>query len=160
MGTRTGVLRRCAAVAVGIAIAGGAWAATGDLVTLPGVSVKLGGASQQQEVSNAVRVLLALTVLSLAPAILMCMTAFVRIVIVLSMLRHAIGLQETPPNSVLISLSLFLTLFAMLPVLEQVNTDAIQPYMEGRIDLGAASTGALQPMRVSSCSCRSCSSTW
>lgn len=124
-----------------------AGASTNDLLQLPGVSVRLTGQTQQQEVSNAIRVLLALTVLSLAPAILMCMTAFVRIVIVLSMVRHAMGLQETPPSSVLVSLALFLTLFAMLPVIDRVNTEAFQPYMDGRMQLDQAAPAALQPLR-------------
>jgi flagellar biosynthetic protein FliP len=146
--------RNAALVLAALTLAGGAWAAGAasgssgaEVLQLPGVSVKLTGQTQQQEVSNALRVLLALTVLSLAPAILMCMTAFVRIVIVLSMVRHAIGLQETPPNSVLISLALFLTLFSMLPVLERINTEAFQPYMEGKMQIEQASAGALQPLR-------------
>jgi len=114
---------------------------------LPGIAIKLTGQSQQQEVSTALRVILGLTVLSLAPSILMCMTAFVRIVIVLSMLRHAIGLPETPPNSVLVSLALFLTLFAMTPVLEQINSDSFQPYMEGKLAAEQAASGALEPVR-------------
>jgi flagellar biosynthetic protein FliP len=97
--------------------------------------------------STAVRILLGLTVLSLAPAILMSMTSFVRIVIVLSMLRHALGMQETPPNTVIISLSLFLTLFTMAPVLQEVNTAALQPYMAGRIESEAALHKGIAPLR-------------
>jgi flagellar biosynthetic protein FliP len=86
-------------------------------------------------------------VLSLAPAILVSMTAFIRIVIVLSMLRHAFGMQETPPNTVIVSLSLFLTLFTMLPVLNQVNTEAVQPYLENRIGLDQAYAQGVKPLR-------------
>ncbi|RQO63691.1 flagellar biosynthetic protein FliP [Paucibacter sp. KBW04] len=75
------------------------------------------------------RVFLLLTALSFIPAALICMTSFVRIVVVLSMLRHAIGLNETPPNMVVITLALFLTLFSMQPVLEKVNREAVQPYV-------------------------------
>jgi len=85
-----------------------------------------------------IRMLLLLSLLSLAPAILVMMTAFTRIVIVLAMVRHAIGMQETPPNQVLVSLALFLSLFAMTPVLTQINEQAFQPYSAGRIGLERA----------------------
>src|SRR5437016_4708377 len=99
-------------------------------LSLPGVDIQIGdGAGGRQEIATAVKVLIALTVLSLAPAILIVMTSFTRIIIVLSMLRHALGMQETPPNTVLISLALFLTLFTMLPTLTQVNDQAVTPYM-------------------------------
>jgi flagellar biosynthetic protein FliP len=90
---------------------------------------------------------LGLTVLSLAPAILMSMTSFIRIVVVLSMLRHAMGMQETPPNTVLISLALFLTLFTMSPTLQQVNTQAVQPMLAGKLGGKAALARGLSPMR-------------
>ena len=93
--------------------------------------IQLGGISNA-EFSSALRVFLALSALSLIPAALICMTAFVRIVVVLSMLRHALGLTETPPNMVIISLALFLTLFTMSPVLERVNNDALQPFLDGK----------------------------
>ena len=84
------------------------------------------------EMSSALRIFLVLTALSLIPAALICMTSFVRIVVVLSMLRHALGLTETPPNMVLISLALFLTLFSMSPILERVNAEAVQPFLDGK----------------------------
>ena len=112
------------------------WAAD-SVVSLPGVQVRLGGAGAGStgEVSSAIKIILGLTILSLAPAILMSMTAFIRIVIVLSMLRHALGMQETPPNTVIISLSLFLTLFTMSATLQEVNTKAFQPFMDGKITI-------------------------
>ena len=97
----------------------------------PASPIQLGGISNA-EFSSALRVFLALSALSLIPAALICMTAFVRIVVVLSMLRHALGLTETPPNMVIISLALFLTLFTMSPVLERVNNDALQPFLDGK----------------------------
>jgi flagellar biosynthetic protein FliP len=75
------------------------------------------------------------------------MTSFVRIVIVLSMLRHAVGLNETPPNMVLIALALFLTLFSMQPVLEKVNTVAIQPYLGGKAKLSAGVDKGKEPIK-------------
>lgn len=121
-----------------------AWAAD-PVLALPGISVQAG--SGAGEVSTALKVLLGLTVLSLAPAILMSMTAFIRIVIVLSMLRHALGMQETPPNTVVISLALFLTLFTMSPVLQKINTDALQPYMAGKLAPEKAATVGVAPLR-------------
>lgn len=103
--------------------------------------------AQGAETSTAVRILLGLTVLSLAPAILMSMTSFVRIVIVLSMLRNALGMQETPPNTVIISLSLFLTLFTMAPVFQEVNMAALQPYMAGHLASEAALKNGIKPLR-------------
>jgi len=115
---------------------------------LPGVGIRIEGADgRSAEVATAIKVLIALTVLSLAPAILVVMTSFTRIIIVLAMLRHAFGMQETPPNTVLISLALFLTLFSMMPVLEQVNEKAFKPYMDGNINFDKAFDGGLKPIR-------------
>lgn len=111
-----------------------------------GLDIHIGGVGGPQS-SAALRVLIGLTVLSLAPAILICMTAFVRIVIVLSLLRHAIGTPETPPNVVIVSLSLFLTMFTMSPVLTQVNTDAVQPYLDGRTTTEQAVRAGYRPLR-------------
>ena len=97
--------------------------------------------------TTTLKLLLGLTVLSLAPAILMSMTSFVRIVVVLSMLRHALGMQETPPNTVLVSLALLLTFFTMAPTLQQVNTAAVQPFMAGRLDGEPAVRAGVRPLR-------------
>lgn len=100
-----------------------------------------------EEVASSIRILLGLTVLSLAPAILMSMTSFIRIVIVLSMVRHALGMQETPPNTVIISLSLFLTFFTMSPALQEMNVAAVQPYLAGKMSTELASQKLVQPLR-------------
>jgi len=137
-----GIALLVAGAVLACAFAGAAHAAQ-PLVSAPGITVNGGGA----DVSLALKVLLALTVLSLAPAILVSMTAFIRIVIVMSMLRHALGMPETPPNTVIISLALFLTLFTMAPVLEKVNQDALQPYLAGTVTPERAAAGALAPLR-------------
>jgi flagellar biosynthetic protein FliP len=93
------------------------------------------------------QILILLTVLSLAPAILIMMTSFTRIVIVLSLLRQAMGTQQLPPNQVLIGLSLFMTFIVMGPTWQRVNNEAIQPYMSGDIDQKTALTKAQTPMR-------------
>jgi flagellar biosynthesis protein FliP len=124
---------------------GSAEAATIDL---PGVQVTVrDAASGRQQMSTAIQVLIGLTVLSLAPAILVSMTAFIRIIVVLSMLRHAFGMQETPPNTVLVSLALFLTLFTMLPVLDKIDSEALQPYLDRKIELDAAYKRGVEPLR-------------
>src|SRR5262249_2420021 len=83
--------------------------------------------------SLSLQVLIIMSLLTVLPGILLMMTSFTRIIIVLAILRQALGLQQTPPNQVLIGLSLFLSLFVMAPTLNQMNATAIQPYAEGKI---------------------------
>jgi len=119
-----------------------------ETLSLPGIDIKLHEAADKpQEVATVVKLLALLTVLTLAPAILIVMTSFTRIIVVLSMLRHATGMQDTPPNTVLVSLALMLTLFTMTPVFEQANEQAFGPYMKGTITSEAALTAALKPAR-------------
>jgi flagellar biosynthesis protein FliP len=99
------------------------------------------------ETALALRIVVGLTLLALLPSILVCLTSFLRIIIVLSILRQAIGMPETPPNTVLIGLALFLTLFTMSPVLQTVNTDAVQPYLDGKLTHEAAFQKASGPLR-------------
>ena len=96
---------------------------------IPSVEVKIG----EGELSDAVRLLILLTILSLAPSILIMFTSFIRIVVVLSVLRQAIGLPQVPPNQVIISLALFLTFFIMKPVIDDINTRAFQPLIKEEI---------------------------
>lgn len=98
--------------------------------------------------SASMRMILVLTVLSLAPFILIMVTSFTRIIVVLHFLRSALGTQTTPPNQVLIGLALFLTLFIMTPVLNQVNTDCIQPYEQGEMTQEQALEAGLKPIRT------------
>jgi flagellar biosynthesis protein FliP len=115
---------------------------------IPGLELQFHDAqAKPQEVATAIKLLGLLTVLSIAPAVLIVMTAFTRIIIVLSMLRQASGMQDTPPNPVLLSLALILTLFTMTPVLEQANERAFTPYMNGKIAADAAVTEGLRPFR-------------
>jgi len=92
-----------------------------------------GGQDGSGSLSLSLQVLIIMGLLSILPGILLMMTSFTRIIIVLSILRQALGLQQTPPNQVLIGLSLFLSFFIMSPVINQINTTAIQPYSAGRI---------------------------
>ncbi len=97
------------------------------------VSIELGGAEGGSVTGQIFRMMVLVTVLSLAPGILVMVTSFTRIVIVLAFLRTALGLQTTPPNSVLISLALFLTLFVMMPVFEQSYEDGIRPLLDDEV---------------------------
>jgi len=98
--------------------------------------------------SGAMNVLVLLTVLTLAPAILIMTTSFVRIIVVLSLLRTAIGLQQSPPNSVLISLALFLTAFIMAPVFTQSYQEGIQPLLDGEISTEEAFGATAEPVKT------------
>ncbi|MEK6758480.1 MAG: flagellar type III secretion system pore protein FliP [Deltaproteobacteria bacterium] len=128
------------------ALAGVATAA--DTIGLPNVSLTLGGGqSGPQGVSTAIQIVLLLTVISMAPAILLMMTSFTRIIIVFSLLRQALGVQQAPPNQVLIGLALFLTFFIMSPALQKINENALKPYTAGTIGQEAAFANAIDPLR-------------
>lgn len=96
--------------------------------------------------SSSIVMLLALTVLAVAPAVLLMCTSFTKIVVVLSLTRNALGLQGVPPNQVLVGLALFLSLFVMGPVLGKVNHDALQPYLDGKMTFSQAFDEAKTPM--------------
>ncbi|MEQ8203027.1 MAG: flagellar type III secretion system pore protein FliP [Smithellaceae bacterium] len=103
-------------------------------IGLPNISLSMnGGTTEPEKVSSLVQLVILLTILSLAPAILLMATSFTRIIIVLSLLRHALGTQTMPPNQVVIGLSLFLTFFIMAPVFNRVNDEALKPYYEEQI---------------------------
>ena len=120
--------------------------ATGAIGAIPALTVQ-GGAANGQTYSLTLQVLLLMTALTLLPAILLMMTAFTRIVIVLGILRQALGAGQTPPNQVLIGLSLFLTMFVMSPVLDKINTEALKPYMAGQIETTVALERAIVPLK-------------
>ena len=117
------------------------------VVPLPNISVGVGNANSPKDMSASLQILLLLTVLSLAPSILVMMTSFTRVVVVLSFMRSALATQQTPPNQVIIGLALFLTFFIMAPTWTQVNQNALQPYMESKITQEQAYDRAIQPMR-------------
>ncbi|RJE48757.1 MULTISPECIES: flagellar type III secretion system pore protein FliP [unclassified Dehalobacter] len=100
------------------------------------------------QTGSAVQILLLVTVLSFAPAILVLMTSFTRIVVVLSFVRNALGTQTLPPTQVIIGLSLFLTFFVMMPTFNQINTNALQPYLQSQITKEEALDKAQQPLRT------------
>lgn len=120
----------------------------GQSFSVPSISLNIAeGEDQPEKVAVGLQLLAMLTVLSLAPAILVMMTSFTRIVIVLSLLRHALGTQQMPANQIIVGLSLFLTFFIMTPVWNQVNSRALQPYMNEEISAEKAIDLATQPIK-------------
>jgi flagellar biosynthetic protein FliP len=114
----------------------------------PFISIGLDkGAQNPGDVSVVLQIFLLLTVLSLVPAILIMLTSFTRIVIVLSVLRQAIGTHQMPPNQVVIGLALFLTFFVMTPVWQRVDKEALQPYLDKKITQEQALQNAAKPIR-------------
>jgi flagellar biosynthetic protein FliP len=113
----------------------------------PALSINLGG-SEQGNVATAIQIVVVMTLLTLAPSILMLMTSFTRIVIVLGFVRSAIGVQGAPSNQILIGMSLFLTFFIMAPIGTRIHEDALKPYMAKEISTEEAWDRATVPLRA------------
>jgi flagellar biosynthetic protein FliP len=116
---------------------GNAWAADPSLLDLV----------DSTGYSSAVKVLLVLTLFSFVPALVLTMTSFTRLVIVFSLLRHAMGTQQAPPNQVMVGLALFMTVFVMRPVWVEVHEESLAPYLQGQIAEGEAFERAITPFR-------------
>lgn len=121
-------------------------ATSGGSLGIPSINISMAGKNPTDTVS-AVRILIMLTVLSLAPAILIMMTSFTRIVVVLSFLRQALSTQNMPPNQLIIGLALFLSFFVMAPVWQDINQNSLGPYMDEKIDQATAISNAEIPLR-------------
>lgn len=113
----------------------------------PGVSLTLNGVQSPSGTADSLKILFMLTVISLLPTILIMMTSFTRIIIVLSFLRNALGLQQSPPNQVLIGIALAISLIIMAPAINDINHNAWQPLSENKISAQQAYTNAMQPLR-------------
>jgi flagellar biosynthetic protein FliP len=113
----------------------------------PGVTLSIDSAGEPKQVSSGVQLLVLMTVLSLAPSILVMATSFTRIIIVLSLLRNAIGTPQIPPNQVVTGLSLLLTFFIMSPVYTKIDQEALKPYVNGEIEQSVAFERAADPIR-------------
>jgi flagellar biosynthetic protein FliP len=109
-----------------------------------GLDVSIGGSSP----STAVTLILAITVLSIAPSALLLVTSFTKMLVVLSLTRNALGLQSSPPNQVLTGIALFLTIFVMGPVFSDINKDAVQPYLDGGMTASQAYDAGSKPLRT------------
>ena len=115
---------------------------------LPGINIGVGTSDSPEDVAVTIQIILLITLLSLAPALLILLTSFTRIIIVLSLLRHALSTQQMPPNQVLIGLALFLTFFVMMPVFGEINDQALQPYLKQEISQREAFDRAIGPLRT------------
>ncbi|HON99416.1 MAG TPA: flagellar type III secretion system pore protein FliP [Syntrophales bacterium] len=123
-------------------------AAGAQTMPIPNVSLTIGGpGGGPAKTATVIQLLFILTVLSLAPAILLLLTSFTRIVVVLSLLRHALGTQQIPPNQVIIGLALFMTFFIMAPVWNQIHTEALKPYYDEEISGEEAMDRAAVPIK-------------
>ncbi len=127
-----------ALLAIGFVVALGTSCLAQSGVAMPKIEIGVGQAKGPEQVSSSIQILLILTVLSLAPALLIMLTSFTRIIIVLSFTRSALGSPQVPPNTVLIGLGSFLTFFTMAPVLQRVNDSALQPYVKHQISFDQA----------------------
>ncbi|MBM4307358.1 MAG: flagellar type III secretion system pore protein FliP [Deltaproteobacteria bacterium] len=116
-------------------------------LSLPTIKIGVADSKNPGETSVLIQILFLLTVLSLAPAILIMMTSFTRLIIVFSFLRNALGIHQMPPNQILIGLSLFLTFFIMTPVWQAVKENAYTPYMEKKLSQEKAFEEAVKPVR-------------
>jgi flagellar biosynthesis protein FliP len=128
-------------------VAGIAWMASSDWVMAQTFSLDLGQGGGDAT-ARLVQLVALITVLSLAPSILIMVTSFVRVVVVLSFLRTAMGTQQTPPNQVMVSLAMFITAFIMMPTFEQAYDRGIEPLIAGQIDEFDAFERTVQPFRV------------
>ena len=116
-------------------------------IPFPNIGMDITRTENPEDIPLTIQILILLTILALAPAILIMLTSFTRIVIVLSFVRSALGSQNVPPNQVIIGLALFLTLFVMSPALSRINEHALKPYLEGEISQEEAGELAWSPVR-------------
>lgn len=140
-----------ASVVALVMLASPALAQTAPTTTAPPaaqVNLDLGGTGTGSVPSQSVVIILLLTLLSVAPALLIMLTSFTRVVVVLSLTRNALGLQSIPPNQVVVGLALFLSLFLMAPTLSDMNKNALQPYLKGTKTQSVAFADAQKPLRT------------
>lgn len=116
-------------------------------LVLPSLSMSFTDSKKPGDLVGVIRIIILMTVLSLAPAILIMMTSFTRIVVVLSFLRQALGTQQMPPNQLIVGLSLFLSFFVMAPTLKVISTEALEPYLNEKINQSVAYDRAEAPLR-------------
>lgn len=147
---RTGVMWGFAFLIIGI-LGVSVWAQAPNAAAAggPSLTLSLGGSQNDPaNVSSAIQIVMLMTVLTLAPSLLMLMTSFTRIVVVLGFIRGAIGLQGAPSNQILIGMSLFLTMFVMTPTVKRINADALQPYLNKQISTVEFGERAAVPLKA------------
>ena len=120
----------------------------GVRMPIPKITFDIKEAVGPRDTALSLQILFLLTILSLAPAIIMMMTAFTRVVIVLDFIKRALSLQQMPPNQVIVGFSIFLTFFIMAPTFTKINEEALQPYLKGKIDSETFFNKGMDPMRA------------
>ncbi len=137
------------AVVLGVVLCGSALFAQqgGVRMPIPRVAFDIREATQPRDVALSLQILFLLSILALAPSIIIMMTAFTRVVIVLDFVKRALSLQQMPPNQVIVGLSIFLTIFIMAPTLKAFNEEALQPYMQGRLNNEQFYNKGIEPFR-------------
>lgn len=141
------MIRRIAAVCLAFAVLAAEMPAQQTTLPMPKISLEVGKATKPEDVSVTLQILFLMTILSLAPALLILTTAFTRIIIVLHFLKQAMGTPQMPPPQVLLGLAMFLTFFVMAPVWNKVNTEALQPYLQSKMTMNDAYDKAVVPLR-------------
>ncbi|MDP4116603.1 MAG: flagellar type III secretion system pore protein FliP [Bacteroidota bacterium] len=139
-------LRYCLYILIGLFIFT-ASAAAQTTVPFPKIGIDIGTASSPKDVSLTLQILLLMTVLSLAPSILIMTTSYLRIIIVFHFLKSALGTQQMPPSQLLAGIALFITFFVMAPTWNKVNTEALKPLMDGKMSVDSALTKGMNPIR-------------
>lgn len=124
-----------------------AYAEADPIFTIPNIDIGISDAQEPEEISSTIQVIVLLTILALAPSILVLMTCFTRIIIILSFLRKALALQTTPPNQVLVGLALFMTFFLMAPTFSEIKENAYDPLLKNEISREDAFDNAINPLR-------------
>jgi flagellar biosynthetic protein FliP len=117
-------------------------------VPIPSIRIAIGDSEEPGDLAVTLKILFLITILSIAPTILIMLTSFTRMVVVFSFLRHAMGTQQMPPNQVIVSLSLFLTFFVMTPVWQEINDNALKPFLAKEISYETALDRAAEPLKT------------
>ena len=137
----------CFLLAMWLVIGSTVQASTVSSIELPGMNIQLSDQATPSDVTGSLQMILIITIIALAPSILIMMTSFLRIIITLHFVRSAIGTQTMPPNQILIGIALFLTFFVMSPVISQIKTNAIEPYEQGNITQEVALEQGITPLK-------------
>lgn len=119
-----------------------------NTIPIPNVNISIQNAKNPSQVASSLEILLLISLLSLGPSLIISLTSYVRFIIVFDFLKRGLGTQQMPPAQVMAGLAIFMTIFVMMPVFTQINSDAIQPYMQGKLDLNGLYYKGIEPLRV------------
>lgn len=134
-------------IIVGVVFAGSKVYAAPQTIPIPKINISVDGSSTPKEYVDNIKMLIVLTILTLLPSIIIMTTSFIRIIVVFGFLRSAIGTQQSPPNQVIVGLAIFMTIFIMAPVYNNINANAIKPYLDNKISQDQAIEEGSKPLR-------------